>query len=99
MCAITKRDKFIRKLQEKIVTRDAEIYINEDEILKDDDQDMSTAGTPEFLLAQFFTGVRKLCCSIFSFLCIRNFLSAIKYVFLFCYTCIFISYIVNEVIY
>jgi hypothetical protein len=79
MLSITKRDKFIRKLQEKIVTRDAEIYINEDEILKDDDQDMSTARTPEFLLAQFFTGVRKLCCSIFSFLCIRNFLSAIKY--------------------
>jgi hypothetical protein len=35
MLSITKRDKFIRKLQEKIVTRDAEIYINEDEILKD----------------------------------------------------------------
>ena len=84
MLAITKRDKFIRKLQEKIVTREAEIYINEDEILKDDDQDMSTARTPEFLLAQCFSGVRKLCCSIFCFLCIHNFLSAIKHLS-FCY--------------
>ena len=51
-------------LQEKIVTTNAEIYINEDKILKDDDQDMSTAGTPEFMLAQFFSGVCKLCCTI-----------------------------------
>ena len=49
----THYNRFIRMLQEKIVTTDNKIHVNEDEILKDDDQNISTANAVSLFNTSF----------------------------------------------
>ena len=49
----THYNRFIRMLQEKIVTTDSKIHVNEDEILKDDDQNISTANAVSLFNTSF----------------------------------------------